>query len=151
MSDAIDGTGVILKLGDGATPTEVFTAVAELVDINGPGIKRDARETTHHQSTDKFREFKPGLKDGGEVGLTVNLLPGNATHGTASGGLLESINDDELHNWKVVLPEDDAGATYDWSFAGFLTSFDVKYPKGDNMTADITIKVSGKPTLAVVV
>ena len=123
MSDAIDGMGVILKLGDGAT-TEVFTAVAELVDINGPGIKRDSRETTHHQSADKYRTYKPGLRDGGEISCTVNLLPGNATHKDATGGLLGSINDDEVHNWKMVLPEDADGADYEWSFAGFLTSFD---------------------------
>jgi Lambda phage tail tube protein, TTP len=149
MSDAIDGFGTILKLGDGEA-TETFTSVAELVDINGPGIKRDSRETTHHQSADKFREYKPGLKDGGEVGYTVNLLPGNATHGTGTGGLLGTINDDELHNWELHLPPNDAGATYKWSFAGFLTSFDVKYPKGDNITADMTLKISGKPTLALV-
>ena len=149
MSDAIDGMGVILKLGDGAA-TEAFVAVAELVDINGPGIKRDSRETTHHQSADKYRTFKPGLRDGGELSFTVNLLPGNATHKDATGGLLGSINDDEVHNWKLVLPEDADEDNYDWSFAGFLTSFDPKYPKGDNITADLTIKVSGKPTLAVV-
>lgn len=148
MSDAIDGFGVILKLGDGEA-SETFTAVAELVEIKGPGIKRDSRETTHHQSTDKFREFKPGLKDGGEVTAKVNLLPGNATHGTAAGGLLGTINDDELHNWKMVLPEDASEAQYEWSFAGFLTAFDPDYPKGDNITAELTLKVSGKPALAV--
>ena len=31
MSDAIIGTGILLKAGDGATPTEVFTTVAEIV------------------------------------------------------------------------------------------------------------------------
>ena len=150
MSDAIDGFGTTLKLGDGEA-IESFTAVAEVVDINGPGIKRDARETTHHQSSDKFREYKPGLKDGGEISFTVNLLPGNATHGTAATGLLGTINDDELHNWELVLPENAPETQYDWSFAAFLTSFDVKYPKGENITAELTLKISGKPTLAVVV
>jgi hypothetical protein len=36
MTEGVIGLGTILKIGDGATP-EVFTAIAEVKDITGPG------------------------------------------------------------------------------------------------------------------
>jgi hypothetical protein len=40
------------------------------------------------------------------------------------------------------------GAANGWTFTGVLTQYDVKAKVKDALEADITIKVSGKPTFA---
>ena len=49
MTEGVIGLGTLLKIGDGAIP-EVFTAIAEVKDITGPGLTREFAEFTHQQS-----------------------------------------------------------------------------------------------------
>ncbi len=92
-----------------------------------------------------FREFVKGLRDGGEVTLEINYAPANATHKNASGGLLaEYLGNDNTRNWKLIFSD---AANTEWAFTGFVKSFEVSAPVDDLLTASVTIKVSGQPTL----
>jgi predicted secreted protein len=141
-SSAFWAYGSVLQVGDGASP-EVFTAVAEITELKPPNMSRDNIEVTTHSSSDGYREFIPGLRDGGEVSGVANWLPTNATHDEDTG-ILETFNDDELHNWRIVLP--DTLATI--SFAGFLTAFEPDLPLDGQGKLSFTIKISGKATVA---
>ena len=66
MSEGVIGLGTLLKIGDGASP-EVFTAIAEVKDINGPAPTREFAEFTHEQSSGGNREYKPTFKNSGDV------------------------------------------------------------------------------------
>lgn len=143
MTDATTGFGTILKIGDGGGP-ENFTAIAEVHDISGPSLSRDTVETTHQQSTEKWKEFIAGLKDAGEVSFDISYLPTHATHDNTTG-LLKDFDDGTLRNFELVFP--DSGATT-WSFSALVTGYEPTAPKEDKLTAAITLKVSGKPTLA---
>ena len=68
MSDAIIGYGTIIARGNGAVP-EVFTAIAEVISIDGPGLDSDDVEVTHLSSPGGYREYKGGLKEPGEVSM----------------------------------------------------------------------------------
>src|SRR3546814_13366979 len=112
-TEAKIGHGVHLARGDGASP-QVFTNVAELIDLSTPSMTKDQVEATHTDSTDGFREFIPGLKDGGEFSATMNFIPGNATQGNASGGLLNDfINETTTRDWKITFP---GSPTESWTF-----------------------------------
>lgn len=63
-----------------ATGAGSFVTIANVPDISGPSRSREAIEVTAHDSPDQYREFVKGLKDGGEVELTINYDPGAATH-----------------------------------------------------------------------
>lgn len=141
MADKSQGT--LLKMGDGLSP-ESFTTIAEVTDISGPSFSRESIETTSHDSTGGYREFIPGLREGGEVTFSVNFMPGDTTH-DQSTGMLNQFDDDNVHNWQVVYPTTPAKT---WNFAAFLTKFDTKAPVGDKLSADITLQVSGKPVLS---
>ena len=141
-SSAFWAYGSTLQLGNGATP-EVFTSIAEITELTPPAMSRDDIDVTNHGSADGYREFLPGLRDGGEVSCVANWLPNNATHDETTG-LLESFNDDELHNWKIILP--DTIATI--AFSGFLTAFEPDLPLEEQGTLSFTIKVSGKPVVS---
>jgi predicted secreted protein len=143
MSDAFWVYGSKLQLGNGATPTEVFADVAEVMDITPPPMERDDIEVTNQQSVDGWREYIPGWRDGGEVEFNCNWLPTNATQDEVTG-MLETFNDNDLHNWRIVLPD----AIKTISFAGFITAFEPDLPLEEQGQLSITIKVSGKVTVA---
>lgn len=136
---ALDAFSTTFKVGDGAT-TEAFTAVAEVHNISGPSISRDSIETTHHGSTAGFREYLPGLRDGGEVTIDLNWDHGSGANHSA---LYNDIDTGTANgNYQVEFPD----ATV-FEFSGHVTAFDVTAPIDDRLTASVTFKVSGQPSL----
>ncbi|MFD0344007.1 phage tail tube protein [Streptomyces sp. NPDC127117] len=134
----INGFGVALKRGDGAA-TEVFAAIADITNLTGPGLSRTTVDVTSHDSPNAYMEFVGGLKDGGEVSADINYQP--AVHDV----LVDDLDDDEPRNYKIVFP-DEAKTT--WSFKALLTGFEPSAPYDDKLSASLTLKVSGKPTIA---
>ncbi|MFM9634384.1 phage tail tube protein [Streptomyces galilaeus] len=119
-----------------------FAAIANVSDISGPSRSREAIEVTAHDSPDKYREFVKGLKDGGEVEITINYDPGSTTH----QALDADFEEDDLRDYQVVvLP----GTTdeHTWEFSGLITDLGDEFPHDDKMERTATFKVSGKPTL----
>lgn len=149
MTDSVAtiGFGVTLSRGNGASP-ELFTDIAEVTDISGPGLARDAVEVTHTASPNRWREFISGLKDGGEVSLTMNHLPNNATQAAASGGLVgefATTDGDTPSNYRLSFPTSPAVL---WTLPCIVTAFEPATPIDEAMAATATFKVSGEPTLA---
>ena len=137
-TDAAIGYGSIFAHGDGGAP-EVFTPFAEVVSITPPQLVRDTVDATHMASPQKWREFVPGLKDGGEVSLEMNFIPGNSDWDV----LFAAFNDEEVSNWKITFPNAEA-----WTFAAYCTGVEAEVPLDDKMSATATFKVSGVPDFA---
>src|SRR3546814_12479643 len=94
-------------------------------------MTKDQVEATHTDSPSGFREFIPGLKDGGEFTATMNFVPGSATQGNASGGLLNDfINETKSRNWKITFPGSPAES---WTFKATVISYEVAKPMEDRM------------------
>lgn len=142
-TSATSGYGVKLKRGDGGGP-ETFTDIAEVMDIEGPSLKMDLADATNQDSAGRFKEFVPTLLDGGEVGLTLNFLPADATQSYSAGVLQDMINRTK-RNFKIVFSN--AGSTA-WTFAAYVTEFAPSAPVGERLTAKVTLKLTGQPTLA---
>lgn len=136
MSSALNAFGTLIKRG--------AATIAEVTDIGGPGLSRDTIEVTHHQSPARWKEFIKGLKDGGEVTFTINYIPTNTTHNVAAGLLGDFSNEATVDTWSIVFP--DAGLTT-WSFPAIVTNFEPGEPVDDKLSGDVTLKVSGQPTL----
>lgn len=60
----------------GAAPTSIsgMTAVTEAVDFTPPESETDDIDTTHHDITDGYRTFQPGLVDAGESEVKCHYL-----------------------------------------------------------------------------
>lgn len=142
MSKEYAAKGTQLQMGDGGSPTENFTAIAQVEDINGIALALDTAETTHHASAAK--EFVATVIDGGEVSLSIVWDPGEATHKNASGGLSYQLLQKILRNFKLVFP-DVANSVI--SFAGFVVGFEPEAPVKGALKAKLKIRVSGLPTL----
>lgn len=140
----ISAFGTLLKIGDGGGGGEVFTTIAEVFEIGGPGLTLETIDVTHHTSTAGWREFVGGLLDGGEVSLSINYDPVDATH-DASTGLIADMEARTVRNFQLVFP--DTGTTT-WTFAALVTGFEPSEPIDDKLAADVSLKLSGQPTLA---
>jgi hypothetical protein len=133
--------GTLLKKGDGASP-EVFTTIAQLGgDITGPNQAADPIETTTHNQSNAYQTFIAGLIKGGDIKLAVFFDPANSTH----TGLITTFEARVPCNFQLVPP---FSPSVKWSFAGVITDIGHTYKIKDATMADVTIKVSGKPTLA---
>lgn len=134
------GYSTLFKTGNGASP-EVFTTLSEVTNITPPALARDTVDATHEESPGAWREFIAGLKDGGEISLDLNFVPG----GAAAASLMGELDLDgplAVKNRQILFPD---GCYF--AFAGILTAFEPDAPIDDKMSASVTIKVTGKPIL----
>lgn len=134
--------GTVLRIG--STSGSGGTAIANVVSIDGPELTLETIDVTTHDSPSGFREFIGGLKDGGEVGLELAFDPANATHRNASGGLLHALLNRTVLEYTLVLP---SSPTVSWYFNALVTSFQTQAPIDDKLPANVTLKITGAPTI----
>lgn len=142
-STAAIGFGVNLQRNNTGNSPASWEDIGEILDISGPSFSRDAVDTTHSQSTDRYREFITGLRDAGEMSATIALVPASA-QGSKHRELMDDYESNSRVTYRLVFPD---GAT-NFSFSGIITSLEHATPINDRMTMAMTIKISGKPTLA---
>lgn len=142
--------GTLLKVGNGASP-EVFTTVAQVGNIAGPGMKADTIDVSNHNQANAYKQFIVSLKEGGDVKFELFFDPNDTTQnftapvpGTSPGGVQGIFESRLVVDWQLVLPVSPAAM---WTFSGAVTAFDNKYDVTGAIMASCTIKVSGKPTL----
>lgn len=123
--------GTILSIGG--------TPVGELTSIGGPSRSKDTIDVTHHNSTDAFREFVGGLKDGGEVSLE-----GNYTNEVGQKALNTNYEGDVAQEIIITFP---LTPVVTCTFSGLVTGLENDAPMEDKLGFSATIKVSGKPVI----
>lgn len=133
------GFGVSLAVDDGLGGG--FVDVAQVRDLAGPGLANDTIEVTDRDGGG-WKEFLGGLKDGGEITLDVTYDPAGSTH-NATSGLVHLYGGALVVSWRITWPDSTV-----WTLNGLVTNFEPKAPLADALVADVTIKVSGQPTLA---
>jgi predicted secreted protein len=136
--------GTLLKKGDGGSPTENFTTIAQVTDISGPELKLNTIDATSMDSTNGWKQRIAGLLDGGGVKVEINYDPQGGTHNDSTG-LLADMANRTLRNFKITFT--DAGPTT-WAFAAFVTAFTPKAPVAGKLAASVSLELSGQPTLA---
>lgn len=134
-----DGYEVILGIGDGAS-TEVFTSIAEILDVAGPTYSKDTIDVSHASSPDKYREFIAGFIDAGEVTVSANMTQSDFA------SLLALLELEPLNNYKLTIPDSNFTTKPTILFAAHVTALSSPIPVEDKVTMDVTFKVSGKPT-----
>lgn len=120
-----------------------YTDIAQVRTIKPPMVENEEIDVTTHDSTGGYREFIAApLKDGGEVTLELVWDPAGATH-DATTGLLSGAVSAAAASFELTFPNGTV-----WTFPGFVKAFEPGDLETDGeMTADVTIRVSGAPTL----
>lgn len=130
-SQAMHGLGTVFNRWN-ATGS-AWEQIAEITSIGGPGKSKDTIEVTHLNSPDKYREYIGGLKDGGDLPLSMNY-----TEATYDKMNLD-FEADEAQQYQIVLTDQKT-----FEFEGFVTELSLGIDTGDKISADCTIKITGK-------
>lgn len=116
----------------------VFTTIAEVGDISGPGLTAEAVEITNHSSTNGWREYVPGLLDGGEVSFSINYMPDDTTH-DESAGLFYAMTERLTRFYQLLYPDDSYHI-----FQAIVTGLSPDNPVSGKLSADVTLKITGE-------
>ena len=117
--------------------------IANINDLSGPGLTLDPIDTTTHDNSSAWRTFVGGLLDAGEISLEIDYVPTAASHGNTSG-LVNSLSGRSTASYSMKFPD---SATTTWTFTALVTSFEPQAPVDDKLTASVTMKLTGAPTL----
>jgi predicted secreted protein len=115
--------------------------VAELSNISGFKSARSVQEATNHDSANTYREYIAGLKDGGQLTLSGNFIPGD-TNGQAY--VITDFEAGTVRAWLIAFPNA-VGASF--SFSGIVQDYQISGPLDAPLGFSATVKLSGKPTL----
>lgn len=143
-SNARIGYGTLLERRLTTSP-ETYQLLAERVSLGGPSLARDAPDVSHMDSPGGWREFIPGLKDGGEISVEGNFVPTDASQ-NADTGVLNEFESDVRGHWRITFPNT-GSPPVQWEFDAIMTGFELDMPNDDKLTFTATLKVSGQPTL----
>jgi len=117
--------------------------VGSLTSINGLEVSADTIDVTTLDSTDGYREFIQGFKDGGEVSVEGYL---DVATGNGQKEMLDLFDSGEVKPFEIVFP---ATLNAKWAFNGIVTGFSTGASLEDPLSFSATIKVTGKPTLTI--
>lgn len=135
--------GTQLQLGDGA-PSEAFTTVAHLTNIDGPEHLVGIVQTLAHDTADGYEEhIDSGVRRFNEIPIEGHWDPASATH-DGTTGLRKKAETAGPHNWKIIWPD---ASTTTVSFAASLVR--LKFgdaPLEGALPFSGALQISGKPT-----
>jgi hypothetical protein len=140
--------GAQLKLGDGTTPTEVFTHIGNTINFSLEQ-SADQIDATHLMSTSGYREYKAGYKTA-TVSFEGHFDP-DSPQQQPPDGILGMFESGAPANFQADFSGADNGgigapATLPiCSFAGVVTQFSITAPAGDMVTYAGTISMSTSP------
>lgn len=115
--------------------------VGGLTSINGIEVSADTIDVTDLANEDGYREKLPGFKDAGEVPAS-GFMDGDNEGQDECYSLL---NSGDVVDCQIVFPPK-IGKT--WSFKAGITKFSTSVALEDAVAFEISLAVSGKPTLA---
>lgn len=113
-----------------------FVDIAELGDLTFPALTRNPIETTTHNQNDD--RYIVGIRRHGECTFPVNFIPSDPTHDHQTG-LQQSWFEGLRDIYRITTPDGTA-----WLFSGFISNFEPSAPVDDKLTADVTIRPTGR-------
>ncbi len=129
-----------------------WSNIGQVKDTTMPNITTADIDTTTQDDAvgDYYRTYLPGIPDAGNFTFEINWDPNDADHAQGVGtGLLGNFeqNGCTMPAWRVT-PNMCSGTAI-WTFDGYVNSFSGVIPLEGVLTASVSVKISGKPTLTV--
>lgn len=137
-SEARSAQGTYFSTGDGASP-ENFEELAEVVSIGGPNETADEIDVTHLRSDLGYREFVQSFKDGGELPLELNFIPGNSTQQNMDADFTSGTR----KNRRITYPDGSYHSFFGWVKARGNSQTAV----GNKLSRTYTVRIVGPVTL----
>jgi predicted secreted protein len=124
----------------GSTVTFDSTAVGGLTSIGLPDQSKEEVEITSHDSAG-WREFLPGLRDGGTVTLAGRLIPGDA----GQNALDTNYNSDNtVVEVVITTAADSASNVVTYTFDAYVSATGGELPYDDAAEVNWTLRIDGE-------
>lgn len=141
-SNANPGFGVEFRIGD-ADSNEQFTAIGEILAVNGVGISHRTAEVTHMSSPGGWAEHLAlGVKEGKAFTLNVNFVADDTDQITLRTRAISGSK----NNYQIGFT-DDAGTNL--TFAAIINDIDISHDRDSQAQGTITVLPSGTHTWGV--
>lgn len=138
MSNEQIGIGVKFYRWDMDPTTPAFIEMCNITGLGGPSYARDVLETTDLCTEGGFRTFVGGLRDAGELTVSMNFNKDNFNL------MMEDFLIDTPNKYGISIPLPNEMA---FEFEGLVQGPPIEIPRDDIITMEVTIKISGKPTI----
>lgn len=135
-SNAVSAQGTVLKRGDGGSP-EVFTAIAEINDFQGPGGSAAVIDVTTLSSTAK--EKRAGLQDEGQFTFNINFVPDDAQHIALRSDKAAGV----VRNFKLEFSSGEIA-----TFSALVLAVVISGGVDNVYKAAVTLEITGSVTIA---
>lgn len=137
---AILGHGTTLQYHNGSA----YVDIGAVTEIQWSGAERDIIDVSAMDDATMVRNYIGGRVDPGEITFSVNQLANDTDHDFVRDQLLDAVVNEALDQYKLIFSTSDVT----WSFTGVLKSYETDFTDEDIVKSSITIKISGKPTIA---
>ena len=117
-------------------------AVAGITNITGPGLSVDLVDVTTHDQSTAFEEAVASILRSGEVTLDIVYDPADSSHYASAGGVIYRLENKQFSWFNIIF----TGA-FDWKFSGYIARFEPGSPVGGYLSASVSLKITGEPTL----
>ena len=98
------------------------------------------KECSNMGSPNTYKEFIAGLRDGGSISVEGNYIPKDASQSP----ILTDFHAGTSSTWTITLPN----SLGTWTATCFVQDVSPSIPVDDRITYSMTLKITGKPTLA---
>lgn len=137
MANAVAGVGTVFQRLN--PNTAVWDDIAEINSIEGPNEDRDTIDVTSLDTEGGYDEFITGFLEGGTLVLNMNF------NRNGYEVMKQDFEVDLVRNYRIVLPDDEDTTL---EFEGLVTEIPITMEADNQLTADVTIQVSGEITIA---
>ena len=124
-------------IGRGCSLYKGAVKIAELSNISGPGWSRAVVDVTSLDST--FTEVKAGIAAGGQVNISGNYLPGDASH----QALLTDLIAGTINTYQLRFNNT---ANSQVSFSAIVSNISPSIEVAGKVSFSATLTVTGEPT-----
>src|SRR5579863_448084 len=129
------GYGLKFQWQDNTQSPPVYTTINGVQSVTFGSNKVDHIDVTDVASASGDRVFIGGLQDCGDITVTMNFLPGDATQ----DALVVLRDTRSLNNFKLLYPNTEGSVTLN----GLIIGLDTTFPLDKEAKTTMKIKVSG--------
>lgn len=123
------------------TTPDTFEKLPEVISVSGLGKTSDTIEVTNADSSG-VREYIAGLKDGTEIQVECNYLPGNAIQGR----MITDVNNGTNNEYKLDITDGTTAKSY--RFTASPLSWEIVPGIDDANKINFSVKISGDITVS---
>ena len=136
MTHGVVAAGVLVDVA-AAILADTFTNTVKIKDFSAPEESTDTSEDAYIDEVSGYKEFVPGMKDPGEISLTLKWDEAD----TGQIVLNTAFEGDGAVYGQIVFTDGNK-----FTYKGVVTGRGIEVPKNETITRTYKIKLSGKPS-----